>query len=73
MKRVDAAVIGGGILGCFAARNLMRWQLSAVLLEQAEDVCTGITRANSAIVYPGYDNRPGSLKAEMTVRCNAEF
>ena len=73
MKRVDAAVIGGGILGCFAARNLMRWQLSAVLLEQAEDVCTGITRANSAIVYPGYDNRPGSLKAEMTVRGNAEF
>ena len=73
MKRVEAAVIGGGILGCFAARNLMRWQLSAVLLEQAEDVCTGITRANSAIVYPGYDNRPGSLKAEMTVRGNAEF
>ena len=73
MKRVDAAVIGGGILGCFTARNLMRWKLSAVLIEQAQDVCTGITRANSAIVYPGYDNKPGSLKAEMTVRGNAEF
>ena len=73
MKRFDAAVIGGGILGCFAARNLMRWQLSSVLIEQESDVCTGITRANSAIVYAGYDNRPGSLKAEMTVRGNAEF
>lgn len=73
MKRVDVAIIGGGVLGCFAARNLMRWRLSAVLLEQAEDVCTGITRANSAIVYAGYDNKPGSLKAEMTVRGNAEF
>lgn len=73
MKRFDAAVIGGGILGCFAARNLMRWQVSAVLIEQAEDVCTGITRANSAIVYAGYDNKPGSLKAEMTVRGNAGF
>ena len=62
MRQVDAAVIGGGVLGCFAARNLMRWRLSAVLLEQAEDVCTGITRANSAIVYAGYNNRPGSLK-----------
>lgn len=73
MRKVDAAVIGGGVLGCFAARNLMRWQISAVLIEQAEDVCTGITRANSAIVYPGYDNKPGSRKAEMTVRGNREF
>ena len=73
MKFFDAAVIGGGVLGCFAARNLMRWNLSAVLLEQGEDVCTGITRANSAIVYAGYDNKSGSLKAEMTVRGNAEF
>ena len=73
MIKVDAAVIGGGVLGCFAARNLMRWQLSAVLVEQAEDVCTGITRANSAIVYPGYDNKPGSRKADMTVRGNREF
>ena len=60
MKFFDAAVIGGGVLGCFAARNLMRWNLSAVLLEQGEDVCTGITRANSAIVYAGYDNKSGS-------------
>ncbi len=73
MKPVDAAVIGGGILGCFAARNLRRWSISTVLLEQAEDVCTGITRANSAIVYPGYDNKPGSRKGEMTVRGNAGF
>ena len=73
MIKVDAAVIGGGILGCFVARNLMRWQISAVLLEQADDVCTGITRANSAIVYPGYDNKPGSRKADMTVRGNREF
>lgn len=33
----------------------------------------GITRANSAIVYPGYDNKPGSLKAELTVRGNANM
>lgn len=73
MKRFDAAVIGGGILGCFALRNLRRWNISAVLLEQAEDVCTGITRANSAVVYAGYDNKPGSLKAEMTVRGNGTY
>lgn len=73
MKHFDAAVIGGGVLGCFAARNVMRWKLSAVLIEQGLDVCTGITRANSAIVYAGYDNKPGSRKAEMTVRGNGDF
>ena len=73
MKQVDAAVIGGGILGCFTARNLRRWNISVLLLEQEEDVCMGITRANSAIVYPGYDNKPGSLKAELTVRGNTQM
>ncbi len=73
MKCFDAAVIGGGVLGCFAARNLTRWNLSAVLIESAEDVCTGITRANSAIVYPGYDNKIGSLKARLAVAGNAGF
>ena len=73
MRYFDAAVIGGGILGCFAARNLRQWKISTVLLEQTEDVCTGITRANSAIVYAGYDNKAGSRKAEMTVRGNGNF
>ncbi len=73
MKQIDVAVIGGGVLGCFTARNLRRWNISTLLIEREEDVCLGITRANSAIVYAGYDNRPGSLKAEMTVRGNANM
>ena len=73
MKQVDAVVIGGGILGCMTARNLRRWNISTLLLEKEGDICTGITRANSAIVYAGYDNKPGSLKAELTVRGNANM
>ena len=69
----DAIVIGGGILGCMTARNLRRWQISTLLIEKEDDVCKGITRANSAIVYAGYDNKPGSLKAELTVRGNANM
>ena len=72
-KQVDAIVIGGGILGCFVARNLRRWQISTLLVEKGEDVCTGITRANSAIVYAGYDNKPSTRKAELTVRGNANM
>ena len=73
MKYFDAIVIGGGVLGCFVARNLKRWNISVLLLEKEDDVCKGITRANSAIVYAGYDNKPGSLKAELTVRGNANM
>ena len=73
MKCFDVIVIGGGILGCFAARNLRRWNISTLLVEKEADVCTGITRANSAVVYAGYDNKPGSLKAELTVRGNANM
>ena len=73
MKDFDVLVIGGGLLGCFAARNLSRWKLHTALLEAREDVCTGISRANTAIVYPGYDHKPGTLKAEMCVRANARF
>lgn len=73
MQRFDVAVIGGGLLGCFAARNLCRWNSTVLLLEAREDVCTGISRANSAIIYPGYDHKPGTLKATMTVRGNEAF
>jgi len=73
MRHYDAIVIGGGILGCMTARNLRRWNISTLLLEKEDDICKGITRANSAIVYPGYDNKPGSLKAELTVRGNANM
>lgn len=73
MERFDVAVIGAGLLGCFAARELSRWKLDIVLLEAREDVCTGISRANTAVIYPGCDHKPGTLKAEMTVRANAGF
>ena len=73
MERFDAAVIGGGLLGCFTARELARFDLRVLLIEAAEDVCTGISKSNTAIVYTGFDSRPGSLKAALTARANAAF
>ena len=73
MREFDAVVIGGGILGCMTARNLRRWDISTLLLEKEDDICKGITRANSAIIYAGYDNKPGSLKAALTVRGNTQM
>lgn len=73
MKSFDIAVIGGGLLGCFAARELSRRKLDIALLEAREDVCTGVSRANTAVVYSGCDHKPGTLKAKLTVRANATF
>lgn len=69
----DIIIIGAGLLGCFTARNLRRYNLSVLVLEQAPDVCTGISKANSGIIYPGYDMAPGSLKAKLTVKACIEF
>lgn len=73
MEKFDVLIIGGGLLGCFAAREMARYKLDIALIEAREDVCTGISRANTAIIYSGYDTAPGTLKTEMCTRANASF
>ncbi len=64
----DVIVIGAGIIGGAVARELMRYQLSVCILEKENDVATGATKANSAIVHAGFDAKEGSMKAKMNVR-----
>lgn len=73
MERADVVIVGAGLLGCFAARALSAYDLRIMVLEQREDVCTGVSRANTAIVYTGYDTKPGTLKTSMCTRANAGF
>lgn len=73
MYDFDVIVIGGGILGCFVARNLAKYRLKTAVLEAREDLCTGISRANTAIVYSGYDAKPGTLKSRMCVHAAQSF
>lgn len=73
MYNFDVIVIGGGLLGCFTARSLARYRLKTALLEKREDLCTGISRANTAIVYSGYDTKPGTLKSRMCVKAAENF
>lgn len=70
MNQYDVAVIGGGVIGCAIARELSRYDLHICLIEKEEDVCSGTSKANSAIIHAGYDARPGSLKAEMNIQGN---
>ncbi|MCB6609877.1 NAD(P)/FAD-dependent oxidoreductase [[Clostridium] symbiosum] len=66
----DVVVIGGGVTGCSVARELSRYNLHTCLLEREEDVCSGTSKANSAIVHAGYDAANGSLKAKLNVQGN---
>lgn len=66
----DAAVIGGGVIGCAVARELSRYDIKVCLLEREEDVCSGTTKANSAIVHAGYDAVPGTVKAGFNIAGN---
>ncbi|HSN93605.1 MAG TPA: NAD(P)/FAD-dependent oxidoreductase [Anaerolineaceae bacterium] len=69
----DYLIIGGGVVGSFIARELSRYSDKVLLIEKEADIGMGATSANSAIVHPGYDPVPGSLKARVNVRGNAMF
>ena len=63
----DVTIVGGGVVGCAIARELSRYQLKTCLVEREEDVCSGTSKANSAIVHAGFDAQPGSMKARMNL------
>ncbi len=67
MEHRDIVIVGAGLLGCFAARALSAYELDLTVLEAREDVCTGVSRANTGIIYAGYDTRPGTLKTRLCV------
>ncbi len=73
MRNYDVAIIGAGVTGCAVARHLSRFRLKIVLIDAAEDVAMGASRANSAIVHAGYDCPAGTLMAKLNVRGNALY
>ena len=67
-RSYDVAVIGAGVVGTAIGRQLARYRLRTVLLERANDVGTGTSKANTAIVHTGFDTRPGSLESSLVRR-----
>ena len=66
----DIVIIGAGVSGSASARELSRYQASICVLEKGEDVCSGTSKANSAIVHAGFDAANGSLMAKLNVQGN---
>ncbi len=69
----DIAIIGAGLSGCAVARELSKYKLKICVLERENDVATGASRANSAIVHAGYDCEPGTMMAKLNVRGSAKM
>ena len=69
----DVVIIGAGVSGSAAARELARYRLKICVVEKEEDVCCGTSKANSGIVHAGFDARPGTLKAKMNVAGNEKM
>ncbi len=69
----DAVIIGAGVTGCATARFLSSYQGSFCVMERAEDVCSGTSKANSAIIHAGYDAAHGSLMARYNLLGNRMY
>lgn len=64
----DIAIVGAGITGCAIARQLARFDLSICVVETANDIALGASKANGGLVHAGYDPAPGTVKAQVNAR-----
>lgn len=70
MIACDIAIVGGGIIGCAIARELSRYSLQTVVIEAANDIACGTTKANGGLIHSGYDPAPGTMKSKVNARGN---
>ncbi|WP_423834341.1 FAD-dependent oxidoreductase [Streptomyces manipurensis] len=61
----DVTVVGAGVVGSAIARELARLPLRIALLDAADDVGDGTSKANTAILHTGFDAVSGSLEARL--------
>jgi len=66
--RYDVTIIGGGVIGCAIARELLRYRLKVILLEQECEVGFGTSKSNSGIIHAGHHDDPRTLKGRLE-RC----
>ncbi len=63
MRKYDALVVGGGIVGLSVAYELVKRGLEVGVLEKEEVLASHQTGHNSGVIHSGVYYRPGSLKA----------
>ena len=73
IDKANVVIIGGGIIGCIIARELSKFKLKIILVEKAEDVSCGATKANNAMVHSGIGEKLGTLKQRLCVKGHYQF
>jgi L-2-hydroxyglutarate oxidase LhgO len=73
MDRVDALVIGAGAVGLAVGRALAQAGHETVVLEAESAIGQGISSRNSEVIHAGLYYVPGSLKARLCVRGQAQL
>lgn len=68
--KYDVIIVGAGILGCLTARELMKYNLDVLVVDNESDIGEGATKANSGVLYAGFHPRGGSLKGISCARGN---
>ena len=68
MDKVDACVIGAGVIGLAVGRALARKGLEVLVLEAGARIGEGVSSRNSEVIHAGIYYPTGSLKAELCVR-----
>jgi L-2-hydroxyglutarate oxidase LhgO len=66
-ERVDALVVGAGVVGLAVARELALAGHEVVVIDRAEGIGTGTSSRNSEVIHAGLYYPPGSLKAQLCV------
>ncbi len=69
-REFDVVIIGGGVIGCAAARELSRHDIRIALFEKEEDLAVHSTGRNDGMIHPGLAAKPGSRKAHYNIRGN---
>ena len=69
----DVLVIGGGIVGCAAARALRRYDIDVMLVERGYDVALGGSSRNGGVVHVGINYSPHAQKHIYNNRGNAMY
>ena len=67
MDRIDAVVVGAGVVGLAAGRALALRGLETLVLEADSGIGNGISSRNSEVIHAGLHDVPGSLKASLCV------
>jgi len=66
--KFDVVIIGAGAVGNAVADKLSEYRLKIAVIEKEADTAFGISGRNSGVVHAGFNNKTGSMMAELCVQ-----